>query len=468
MKISVSNDLVVIYDGDRSLLEMIKSDLSYKDKSKEYQLRKMAKSPWHRNSPAFAKLKAESTGVLYKETDNQLSFSSALFEDYKQYMNNCALIDNRTETGSKLTLPWVNKPFDLRDYQQEAVDAMLKSPRGIINYATGLGKTLLTTHLIKQYKRKTLVVCPSESVASQFYDILASSFGTNKVGFFGGGKKKISDITVGIAASVSIGIDLFKAQDLGLVVIDESHHTPATTFMNIADGLAKVGKLFGLTATDYRSDGKDIMIRAGCGPVLVKKDIQWGIQNGWLAEPYFIVREVATTGRDYKDDKLKAYKEHVLNSKEIKSRIEADARAMMQAGKQVLVLVDEVAHGKELSSKLDAPFATGQDKKSQDYVDQLNKGKIKCLVATDGKIGEGSDTKNVDVLILANFIASKGPVIQCIGRALRKQDKKTKALILDYVPMGSTMLKRHSMRRMSYYREITNNIKLVQMTPVKK
>jgi superfamily II DNA or RNA helicase len=203
------------------------------------------------------------------------------------------------------------------------------------------------------------------------------------------------------------------------------------------------------------------MITGGCGSVLIRRDIKWGVDNGFLAEPYFIVRQVATGGRDFKDDKLKSYKEHVLNNQQMKSRIESDALAMINAGKSVLILVDEVAHGEELSKALGIPFATGLDKKSQEYVDQLNAGKIPGLVGTDGKVGEGTDTKNVDVLILANFVAAKGPVIQAVGRGLRKQGTKDKCLILDYVPLGSTMLTRHANNRIEYYLEITDKVKLV-------
>jgi superfamily II DNA or RNA helicase len=134
---------------------------------------------------------------------------------------------------------------------------------------------------------------------------------------------------------------------------------------------------------------------------------------------------------------------------------------MMQAGKSVLILVDEVAHGKQLSAALGIPFATGPDKKSQDYVNQLNSGKIKGLVGTDGKIGEGSDTQNVDVLVLANFVASKGPVTQAVGRGLRKQGTKTRCIILDYIPMGSTMLSRHGFNRVEFYKEITDKVKVI-------
>ena len=203
------------------------------------------------------------------------------------------------------------------------------------------------------------------------------------------------------------------------------------------------------------------MITAGCGPVLIRRDIKWGVKNGWLAEPYFFVRCVNTSGRDYKDDKIKSYKEHVLNCEQMKAQIRDDATKMMSAGKSVLILVDEVAHGKELSEELQIPFATGVDSKSQEYVDQLNAGKVKGLVGTDGKIGEGSDTQNVDVLILANFVASKGPVTQAVGRGLRKQGTKTRCIILDYIPMGSTMLSRHGFNRIEYYKEITDKVKVI-------
>ena len=352
-------------------------------------------------------------------------------------------------------------PYPLRPYQEEAVDLMLLNYRGLINFATGLGKTLVATHLVQRYKKRTLIVCPSDSIAKQFYTQFVDCFGKKKVGFYGGGKKQICDITIGITASVVRNIEDFKVADLGMVIFDETHHTPAATFWEVAQGLSSVGKIFGLTATDYRSDGKDIMITAGCGSVLIRRDIKWGVENGFLAEPYFIVREVATGGKDFKNDKLKSYKEHVLNNQIMKDRIEGDARTMMAAGKAVLILVDEVSHGEELAKALGIPFATGPDKKAQDYVDQLNAGKIPGLVGTDGKVGEGTDTQNVDVLILANFVASKGPVTQAIGRGLRKQGTKTKCLILDYIPTGSSMLTRHARNRISFYEEITDKVKII-------
>lgn len=438
-----------------------RSYLTYTDKSKQYQLRRMGKNIWQRNSPLYKQLESEVKGFLFEETATEIKMNSAFLELFISEFPNIQIQDNRKETGKKVTLPWVKKPHALRDYQEEAVDLMLANWRGVINLATGLGKTLLATHLVQRYKKRTLIVCPSESVALQFHELFIDCFGKNKVGFYGGGKKKISDITIGIAASITKNIAEFQAAELGLVIFDEVHHCPANTFFDISQGLANIGKVFGLTATDYRSDGKDVMITGGCGHVLIRRDIKWGVEHGWLAEPYFIVREVQTLGKDHKDDKLKSYKTHVLNDILMKTQIETDARKMMASGKSVLILVDEVAHGEELSKNLGIPFATGLDKRSQEYVKQLNEGKVKGLVGTEGKIGEGTDVRNIDVLIMASFPGSKGPTIQAIGRGLRKQGTKVKCIFLDYIPVGSTMLSRHANNRINWYMEISDKIKII-------
>lgn len=465
MQVLVQNDKIKVENPSKPVADWIESTLVYTDKQKQYQLKRMSTNSWQRNSPLYKQLQLEVEGKLFhKDVNGSFTFSSAFYKPLTDTFSQTSplnITDNRKETGKTVALPWVNKQHNLRPYQEEAVELMLANYRGLVNFATGLGKTLVATYLVKRYRKRTLIVCPSESVAGQFYDIFVDAFGKQKVGFYGGGKKQVSEITIGIAASICKGVDVFKKQDLGLVIFDEVHHIAANTFFSIASGLQDVGKVFGLTATDFRSDGKDIMITGGCGPVLIRRDIKWGVDNKWLAEPYFIVRGVDTKGFDYANDKLKSYKEHILNNDPMKKQIEDDARKMMTAGKSVLILVDEVAHGKELATNLGIPFATGLDKSSGDYVEQLNKGKVPGLVGTDGKVGEGTDTKNVDVLILANFVASKGPVIQAVGRALRKQGSKERAIILDYIPKGSTMLTRHAMNRLRFYKEITDKVKVV-------
>jgi len=199
-EITIDNARLVVANPTPELSEFIKERLSYVDKSKQYQLRKMGKSPWQRAQPAYAKLKSEVEGVLYQEADCGMSIgmSSGFLGLLRDNFSDLSIVgDERHETGKKIVIPWAVKPYALRDYQAEAVSLMLANPRGVINLATGLGKTLIATYFIQQYKRRALVVCPSESVAKQFYNDFIKCFGKQKVGFYGGGKKKISDITVG-------------------------------------------------------------------------------------------------------------------------------------------------------------------------------------------------------------------------------------------------------------------------------
>ena len=458
MKIRIENDLIYINDFTPQFLLNFKKQLSYVDKAKQYQLKKMEKNPFLRKSPAYTKLKQEINGNLVQEiSDSEFRISSGFAYLFKHFD-----IDNRKDTGKAVTFPWKKKPFDPRDYQEEAVELMLNSWRGVINLATGAGKTLTTIHYIRRFGKKTLIICPGKGIADNFYSELVNAFGENKIGYYGGGKKKIKDITVGIAQSVINGIEDFKKENLGAIVVDEAHHTPATIFSTIATELGSVGRIFGLTATNFRNDGKDVMIEAAVGPTLISRDLIWCIDNGWLADPYFIVREVPTTGQSFRDDKLKNYKEHVLNSELMTQQIIQDCQKFIDAGKHVLCLVDEKAHGEVISKALGLPFANGDDKKSSDYIVQLNDGKLPGLVGTDSRIGEGVDTKRVDVLVLANFVASKGILWQNIGRGMRLYGDKKAVVVLDYAPLGSAMLKRHSDQRIAMYKEITDNVKVVK------
>jgi len=455
VNIEINNNTIIIDSYTPEFSKKLNELLSYTDKSKQYQIRKMSRNPFSRNSEYYKKMVASQEGTLVVEQSGVITIPSGFAYLLKDYPS----IDNRTDTGKQVAFPWKTKPHEPREYQLDGINLISSNYRGLINFATGLGKTLTAVYAIRAIGRRALILCPSKAIADNFHSELCSAFGDSAVGYFGGGKKQMKDITVGIVQSVNNAIDQFAKHELGLVIFDEVHHLAADTFFSIAAGLNGVGRMFGLTATDFRSDGKDVMIQAGVGEVLIKRDIVWGIENQWLAYPNIIMRDVETTGREYPEDKLKNYKAHVLNSAEMNERIIQDIRKCIEAKKSVLCLVDEKEHGRILADALGLPLATGDDKNSRLYVQQLNDGSVPGLIGTDSLIGEGCDTKNVDVLVLANFVASKGPLWQNLGRGLRRQGTKTQVLVLDYRPTGSKMLSRHADQRLKMYKAITSSIK---------
>ena len=457
MKAVVYNDKIIIEDVESAFKAQLVKILSYTDTAKQWQLRRMSKSPFLKNSSAFYALEKEVHGCLVEESGDNLIIPSGFFH----LLKNINIEDHRCDTGVAISLPWKKKPFDLRAYQDEAVSLMLDSHRGLINFATGLGKTLTAIYAVRKLKKRTLILCPGTGIADNFYNELVAAFGEDKVGYFGDGKKKIRDITVGIAQSVNNHIQKFKDHDLGLMIVDEVHHIPATTFYTIAQELGGIGRIYGLTATDFRADGKDVMITAGVGKVLISRDLIWGIKNQWLRDPYIIVRDIHTHGRDFKGDKNKNYKEHVLHNFFLNKQLIEDINKFLKAGLSVLCLVDEVAHGEAIATAVGLPFATGKDKASGGYVKELNGKKIAGLIGTAKYIGEGVDTKNVDVLVMAHFAASKGIIWQSLGRGLRIFEGNNKLIVLDYKPLGSTMLSRHADARIALYKKVTKNVKLI-------
>lgn len=455
------NDLIKITGFNNHIESMLSRLLTYTDKSKEYQLRRAQRNRFFTRD-LIEQLSQEVNGCLLENNGQELIVPSGFFNDVLDLIKDYE--DRRHDTGKIVPLPWASSTysFQLRPYQEEAVEAAVNNWRGIVNFATGLGKTKTAIGLIRRLKRKTLVVCPNRSIANQFYAELVAAFGAHQVGFVGDGKYKPSTITVGIAKSVVNKLDKIKKEwDLGMVIVDEVHRIAATTFFSIAKELSGVGRFYGLSATAYRSDGKDVFIHAGCGPILVERDVKWGVANGWLAKPIFIMRKIITGAKDYKDDKLKNYKAHVLRSDITNQRIIADAKAFIANGKQTLILVDQIEHGRYLADTLEIPFATGEDGNADELIEDLNSRKIIGLIATDGVVGEGVDTRTVEVLILANFIAAKGAVMQAVGRALRIVDNKTSAIILDYDLVDSTMLHRHAGQRLKIYKDITKDVKLL-------
>src|SRR4028119_486106 len=76
-------------------------------------------------------------------------------------------------------------------------------------------------------------------------------------------------------------LDLFDAQDWGLIVYDEVHLLPAPTFRLTADLQAR--RRLGLTATLVREDGREDDVFALIGPK--KADVPWKELEGqgWIA-----------------------------------------------------------------------------------------------------------------------------------------------------------------------------------------
>jgi len=450
MTIELFNDRIELdlEEVDSKVISKLKKSLVWKNKSIDYQLKQIEQKGRVPKGVDLEDLKGKLEGKYYDERNGKLILPAGFAHLFEKYPR---VVDHHGTTGYVCSFGFrTNLPM-LRPYQCEAVEKALEVNRGVVCLATGMGKTLLSVSLIQKYSRNTLVIVPNKNIGKQFFDVLVKYFGEDQVGFIGDSKCDVKNITVGIIQSVLNKID--SIPEVGMIIIDETHHVPAFTLFDIMKRKANTGKVIGLSATPFRSDGLDNHIMAIAGRNIIEYGAEYGIENGFLAKPTFLIRKVPTRGKDNKE-KIWAMKAHVTGSDTMKAVAMKDIKGAIASGKSVLILVPTIEFGKEISEEVGCPFATGDDKKSYEYLEQFNSGSLKCLCGTSSKIGEGSDTVRVDILIMLSFPGSKGPMLQQIGRGLRLYEGKSKVVIIDYIPMGSTILSRHANTRIDEYRKL--------------
>ncbi|WP_338727923.1 DEAD/DEAH box helicase family protein [Haladaptatus sp. DJG-WS-42] len=163
------------------------------------------------------------------------------------------------------SVPSLSSTYDLRPYQQAALDAWKEAGnRGVLELPTGSGKTVIGLGAIEALGTPTLVVVPTIDLLTQWRDELETEFDC-PIGQLGGGEQTLEAITVSTYHSAylkagSIG-DRF-----GLVIFDEVHHLGGEGFRQIARLLAAPARL-GLTATFEREDDAHEVIEDLVGPL---------------------------------------------------------------------------------------------------------------------------------------------------------------------------------------------------------
>ncbi len=143
--------------------------------------------------------------------------------------------------------------YDLRPYQREALTAWTSAGRrGVVEFPTGSGKTVLAVVAAAELGAATLVVAPTVDLVIQWRRELETEFGV-EVGQLGGGEQTVEPVTVATYDSAYL-----RAGELGdrfgLVVFDEVHHLGGEGYRDAARLSAAPARL-GLTATFERPDG---------------------------------------------------------------------------------------------------------------------------------------------------------------------------------------------------------------------
>lgn len=339
----------------------------------------------------------------------------------------------------------------LRDYQHEAVEAILAAPaqgwnRVLAAMPTGAGKTVVFASVIQRRPGRALVLAHRDELITQAADKIRMVMPGADVGIVKAQRNE-SDAAIVVASVQSLSVK--RLATLGrfeTVVVDECHHAPASSYGRILTALGAFEDdaplTLGVTATPERGD------RLALGRVFQKivfrRSLVWMIAKGYLSD----VRAVQVHLKaDF--DALQVRKGDYIDSEVSDMLSEAHApemaaRAYLEhaAGRRALIFTPTVALAYEMAEEFRRQGipAEGLDgdtdpNERRAILARLRSGET-AVVANAAVLTEGYDEPAVDTIIMAKPTRSRGSYIQMVGRGLRLFPGKHGALIIDLV--GST------------------------------
>lgn len=196
------------------------------------------------------------------------------------------IVDKRIRQKFRYPVRMV-KSFSLRDYQEEAVDSWWDYKHGLIVAPPRSGKTPTMLALAVELGYRTIVLAHQHDFLNQFIEHiedytnlprLEKKYGKKLYGF----PKKPSDFakyeicvcTYQQFITEGTGVRRLKAAvpHYGTLLIDEVHKANSNTFAKIVSRWPSRIKA-GVTATDKRKDGREILVRELVGPVVARVEI---------------------------------------------------------------------------------------------------------------------------------------------------------------------------------------------------
>lgn len=302
-------------------------------------------------------------------------------------------------------------------YSEQVEIALLprKHHRGIISATTGFGKSICMALMVNALQLRTLIVVPNVELKRQLRQTFTELFGS------------LDNITIENIDSSSL--DTHTNYDV--LIIDEAHHVAARTYRQLNKTAWKgIYYRYFFTATPFRSKTEENMLfESIAGQVIYTVDYKTCVEKGYIVpmEAYFYnVPKSHVEGSNWHQ----VYGELVVNNDARNQLIASLLISLKAEQKSTLCLVKEIKHGKTLSEHTNIHFASGADEDSKDMIRFFSQKKLNSLIGTTGIVGEGSDTKAAEFIVLTGLGKSKNQFIQNIGRGFRNWPGKESCKII--------------------------------------
>lgn len=322
--------------------------------------------------------------------------------------------------------------FDLRDYQFDAVNAVMRDMSEVqkvgLVLPTGAGKTEIFIRIADLWLkenpyRNVLILSHLSILTGQTKDRFRRRAPHVRVGTLKSGERP------GIADHVIIGTMQSSRKeninhllvnrlrkDIGLLIIDEAHYLQTESYDKVVE-FYKEAKILGCTATPFR---KNQFMTNFFDRISFTMSVQDLIDMGYLVPPKLI--------------------QIVLESRERSDVMALVAKTYMQyeKDKKAIVFLKTVEEAKEMASVfeqlgVEARTVTGdvRDEKRDEIIENFNRGRINVLTTVD-VLTAGFDSPQCSCIFQPYPTKSITKYLQRIGRGLRPYPGKTECHIYVY------------------------------------
>ena len=368
----------------------------------------------------------------------------------------------------------LNTPFNIRDYQYNAVTHAITNKRAILLSPTGSGKSYIIYCLLRwymdNYDKQVMIVVPTTSLVEQMYkDFEEYGFDVDKhCHRIYSGKDKTTDKQIIISTWQSI----YKFppkwfENLGCIFGDEVHLFKAKSLSGIMNKCKNAEYRFGTTGTLDGTEPNKLVLESLFGSVhrvTMTKDLQ---EKGELAKlniKVLLLRYHNDVCHMLKESTYQEEMDYIVGCEKRNNFI---SKLSLDLKGNTLVLFQYVdKHGKILFDQMKK--MGGEDRKIfyvSGEVDATDREQIRgivegqknaIIVASLGTFSTGINIRNLHNIVFASPSKSQVKVLQSIGRGLRKSDNGSITQLYDiaddmHIRKHKNFTLRHSAERIKIY-----------------
>ncbi|AXG06560.1 restriction endonuclease subunit R [Haloplanus rubicundus] len=354
---------------------------------------------------------------------------------------------------------WPEVDFEPRDYQETPIRKLLQlyhdgADRALLSLATGLGKTFVAGRVLGGIldgnpELRILILADQKPLIRQFEESLWNHLPKEvSTHLWYGNESPAYNTGIDIGTFQSLDnperFPQSRAREYDIVVVDEAHHAPATSYRRVLDK-TDPDFLVGLTATPWREDNRSMEELFGPVRESLTIGVVEALRKGYLTDVDY---RLYCDNIDWEHIHKVSQKDYTITDLNKNLFIQERDDEIIDEFQKVweksdtgraIVYCASIDHAKRMATAFRerdfgarALHSSLKDREVQRRLRSFRRGDLEILTAVD-MLNEGVDVPEVDIIVFLRVTHSRRIFLQQLGRGLRLAEGKEKVTVMDLV-----------------------------------